>query len=647
MIVAQSQLRPPARAAAQELLGYNDFDHSPESPAVEDGMMDNEAHRSVALLQVPFASHNSVSLGPVRIKSTLAAEGFDCHIKYLDHELEALLGEEVACDFQRARDSYWLMELVYAAELFPDYLDTATFLKRASTLTRGASLPVTGPTPKSLLEIVREFNRRTITDWQRSFPYDVVGISCNYNLMPALYFASAIKKLHPRVQVVLGGSQVGGEVGYAVMKTFPFVDWVVRGEGEAAVVNLMRALNEGSADVPPSCCRRLGPDVVYNGRQEGRVDMELLPLPDFDDFLESYRRHRFARAIQLPLEIGRGCYYGKCGFCGFNPLGVSYRRMSDSRVRETLEHLVARYGISRFVFVDNLIPPNVHALAKSISESPYQYDFFLALQAVQAPRVIDALVQMGTREAFIGIESLATSVLRRMHKGSTLLDNIVALKETVRRGIAAPYFLLTQFPGETKEEIEQSVRINRLIAHLNMDALDSPFYIHYGCPPQQSPQAFGLRRIFPHKRYRWLLPPEYRFSPTYFWDFEPKLRRKRIMRPRAESEAVPRLELLDRGPAASFVIDTRSRYKEYPVTAEEYRALRAFDRPKAHTDAGCSDRTLKRLIRKGLLVEDSGKCVSLAIVRQEEQTSTSGEETQSATQPPPADSAAELVQIAS
>jgi hypothetical protein len=54
---------------------------------------------------------------------------------------------------------------------------------------------------------------------------------------------------------------------------------------------------------------------------------------------------------------------------------------------------------------------------------------------------------------------------------------------------------------------------------------------------------------------------------------------------------------------------------------------------------------LKRLIRKGLLVEDSGKYVSLAIVRQDEQRGDRAEETQSAAHATPACSAAEMVQI--
>ena len=337
-------------------------------------------------------------------------------------------------------------------------------------------------------------------------------------------------------------------------------------------------------------------------------------MPDFDDFLSSYQDCSFKREISLSLEIGRGCYYGKCGFCGFNPLGKTYRRMSDKRVVQTLEHLVKRHGIHKYVFVDNLMPPDVHNLAKAISGSPFEYEFFLALQATQTPKVIEALAEMGTRAVFIGIESLATSVLKRMQKGSNLCDNIVALKAAIGRGIAAPYFLLTQFPGETKEEVERTIQINRLIPHLNMDAMDSPFYIHYGCPAEQSPELFGLERIAPKRHYNWLLPREYRFSPTYFWDFTPKLRRRRIMRTDGARRSEARLELRDGGDEGSYIIDTRSKPKTYRVTQEESGALLALNTPRTLAQAGCSMRVLNGLMKKGLVIEDCGKYISLPII---------------------------------
>ena len=158
----------------------------------------NSHRRSIVLLQVPFASHNNASLGLIRVKSVLASEGFNCRIEFLDHELEAELGEEIACDFHTSRDSYWLIELLYAAELFPHHLDRGTFQKRASAILRGADLPALLPSPASLRETFHKFNQRILKRWEKSFPYDAVGISCNYNVMPALYFASSIKALHPR-----------------------------------------------------------------------------------------------------------------------------------------------------------------------------------------------------------------------------------------------------------------------------------------------------------------------------------------------------------------------------------------------------------------------------------------------------------------
>lgn len=571
---------------------------------------------SILLIQTPFGPRDGPALGLVRIKSVLAREGFTCDIQHLDHELTASIGEEQAFYFQLLKNSYWLIEAIYAAELFPDHLDEDAFLKRASTLMRGDPLLSCVPDPLSLLNMFHKFNRRVLREWRKNFPYDAIGIGCNFSLIPSLYFASMIKKMHPHVQVILGGNQVCGEVGMAISKTFPFLDWVVRGEGEVAAVKIMNLMGKEVRSVPENCCYRNGSHVLCNPAMSKPFNMEDLPFPDFDDFLVSYGKHGFKTPIQLPLEVGRGCWWGKCAFCGFHPLGKCYRRISTRRIVETMEYVAKRYKIHQIAFVDNLSPPNIDKLSDAISASRYDFNYFVPLKADQTPKVIEALAKAGTRRVFIGIESFSTSTLKRMNKGTTPLDNIVALKETCRLGVYTPYFLMTQFPGETKQEIERTIEIYNLIPHLSKLASQESFYMHYGCPTKKHPERYGLERVWPKSYYNWLLPRKYRFSPTYYWDYSPRVRRRNIINlNNRRPEYQPILELWDKGPKSSFIVDTRWKHTKYVLTEEERAILMACNEPKSHKELGCSTSILGKLAKKKLLIRDCNKYLSLAIIR--------------------------------
>lgn len=573
------------------------------------------SHPRILLVQPPIASHNCASLGLARVKASLTSEGYPCDIRYLDHELESHLGPATVqrLAFRRA---YWLMELLYAAELFPDYLDRPRFLRRHRSLLALEPALKAYPDPLVLLASLRRFNESVLRDWQRRFPYDALGITCNFFLMPSLYFASAVKTLHPGVQVILGGMQCGGEVGDALIRTFPFLDWVVKGEGELTALKIASRLRRTVKEVPPGASHRDGSTVTCNPKAEEPVHLDALPYPDFDDFVASYTGRGFAEPIHLAMETSRGCWWSRCAFCGFNSLGKPYRRLSAGRVVENIEYLAARHGVLNYQFVDNIAPPRLGELAAAIAASPYDFHWMISLRANSPLSTLEQCAEAGATELFFGIESFCTSVLERMGKGTTLFDNLMALKEARRVGISTPYFLLTQFPGETQEEVEANRRVHGLIPHLNSLSLDSPFYIHYGCPTQQDPQRFGLRRVFPKRIYRWLLPEAYRFSPTYFWDGIPEAPRRTVI----DNESHPprdaaRLDLVDRGPSSSFVVDDRWDARQVPVTDRERELLITCSEPRRRDDLRDLAEEMDRLMARGWLVEERGTVLSLAILR--------------------------------
>src|SRR5262249_4097122 len=90
---------------------------------------------------------------------------------------------------------------------------------------------------------------------------DVVGFTTTFQQNTAsLAAARLLKRALPRVRTVFGGANCDGPQGAALHRNFPFVDYVVRGEGEAAFPALLDAIAAGedpaALDAIPGLCRR-------------------------------------------------------------------------------------------------------------------------------------------------------------------------------------------------------------------------------------------------------------------------------------------------------------------------------------------------------------------------------------------------------
>src|SRR5262245_12639720 len=72
---------------------------------------------------------------------------------------------------------------------------------------------------------------------------DVVGLTtCFGQLFVNLAFAQRLKQRQPQIKIILGGSTVSARVGPSLLAEYPFVDYVVQGEGEGPLVALLDLL---------------------------------------------------------------------------------------------------------------------------------------------------------------------------------------------------------------------------------------------------------------------------------------------------------------------------------------------------------------------------------------------------------------------
>jgi len=170
---------------------------------------------------------------------------------------------------------------------------------------------------------------------------DIIGISCLSNDLPTVCAAiSQLKQNHPHKMVILGG--IGPSlVAEDLLRCFPLVDVVVKGEGETATMDLVDAIaSRGNLTKVKGIAYRDTNNVVVTAHRPRICDLEQLPLPAYHLFDFSKIDHdSLSEAMVRPASVitSRGCAY-KCTFCAnaaMWPEGVRFRSI-ESVIKEVL-----------------------------------------------------------------------------------------------------------------------------------------------------------------------------------------------------------------------------------------------------------------------------------------------------------------------
>ncbi len=202
----------------------------------------------------------------------------------------------------------------------PDYHIFSRYkLPRLGTLILGAVLEQAGYYVKVYVEDIAPIDIKTM------FESDLVGISTITSTAPRAYELSAqIRKRG--IPVMMGGPHVT----FMAEEALEYCDYVLRGEGEGAVVPLVKALEtgEGLGDVS-GLSFRVGGNSFHNPEVPPCHNLDEIPFPDFSLI-------RSPMGTIRPVMTSRGCPYN-CSFCMVTKMfGRRYRYRSKEHVMREL-----------------------------------------------------------------------------------------------------------------------------------------------------------------------------------------------------------------------------------------------------------------------------------------------------------------------
>jgi radical SAM superfamily enzyme YgiQ (UPF0313 family) len=269
--------------------------------------------------------------------------------------------------------------------------------------------------------------------------------------------------------VLVNGSDASDHVSEYLRQGF---EYVLLGEAEWTLLELVRAILSDSElkpeHIPGVTFLRDANDEVFRTPSRPLLrDLDTLPLPARDLMdLEAYRNAWKSRheLFSLNLVASRGCPY-RCNWCARPIYGASFHIRSAEAVAEEMSELKYTYGAEHLWFADDLFglrPAWVMELADAVERRAASVPFKIQSRVnLITSEIAAALQRAGCTEVWMGVESGSQKVLDAMDKG-TRVDQVYMARDHLRRqGIRACFFLQFGYPGETWEDIQQTVQLVR------------------------------------------------------------------------------------------------------------------------------------------------------------------------------------------
>ncbi len=307
---------------------------------------------------------------------------------------------------------------------------------------------------------------------------DWVGFSTMCNSYPlVLLLARAVKQLSPQTWVVLGGPQAS-VVAEESMAAFPWIDYVVRGEAENAILDLVQVIGKGSGSGKAgSLTHRVNGNVVSTPLVPLLSDLDSLTLPDYQAY--AYFREALLGGKPpfedglLPFEPGRGCPYGCC-FCSTSDYWRRRMRLkSPGLLAAQLEALAHSQGVGSVFLVQDIFAVNKGWFSDFLQAmeacGKVSWGCYLRPDSIE-PEELSAVNRAGCRQIFFGVDSGSQRVQQRMGKNLDVSQVCKTVEAAVATGISVTTSLIVGFPWETRQDLQDTLSLHQHFLDTGVDS---------------------------------------------------------------------------------------------------------------------------------------------------------------------------------
>ncbi len=250
---------------------------------------------------------------------------------------------------------------------------------------------------------------------------DIIGISSITSTAPrAFQIAKRFRSMG--VPIIMGGPHST----FLPEESLKYADYVVRGEGEETIVELIEHLESKSPlhDIKGLSYKE-GNAFIHNPDRPLIQDLDSAPIPDLNIV------HNWQKRTIIPIATSRGCPFG-CKFCSvIQMFGRKYRFKSIDRVIEEINEVTSRKA--HIFFVDDNFAANKERtktlLKRMIAEDIHiEWSAQVRTDVARDAELIDLMGKTGCFTVFVGFESINPKTLSLYNKHQKVDDIVECIK---------------------------------------------------------------------------------------------------------------------------------------------------------------------------------------------------------------------------
>jgi anaerobic magnesium-protoporphyrin IX monomethyl ester cyclase len=274
--------------------------------------------------------------------------------------------------------------------------------------------------------------------------------------------------VNPAIVTVLGG--IHGTFMYPqVLTEAPWIDAVVRGEGEQVFLNLVRAVDQGAWSGDRQGIRGIayaaGGSIVATPAEPPVADLDKI-APDWS-ILEWHKYIYIPMGVRVAIpNLARGCPF-TCSFCSQWKFWRDYRVRDPRKVVDEIEALVREHQVGFFILADE--EPTIHrkkfiAFCEELIARKLPVLWGINTRVTDILRdeqLLPMFRRAGLIHVSLGTEAAAQLKLERFNKETTIAQNKKAIQLLRDAGIVTEAQFIVGLENETAETLEETYRMAR------------------------------------------------------------------------------------------------------------------------------------------------------------------------------------------
>lgn len=255
---------------------------------------------------------------------------------------------------------------------------------------------------------------------------------------------------------IVGGNHISAEPDDLLGTKF---DLAVLGEGELPLANTLENYDYFKRFISsPRVSLRVGGKIVK--------DLDSIPFParhlvDWGRYKRGIYWGKELLAPAVSIISSRGCPFN-CIFCGSHVVfGRRTRFRSVENVIAEIREVVDKMGFLGFNFHDDTFCLNRKRVLRLCEEIAKLNIVWRCLSRVDTTdkEILDAMQKAGCKELILGVESGSQKILDTLQKGTTVKQNLKAMKATKKAGIQLKVGIIVGSPRETWETVEETKKL--------------------------------------------------------------------------------------------------------------------------------------------------------------------------------------------